>query len=255
MLEVQDPIEIRKRLKSVPWDPSEAYRGVIERMRDRHFAGRILGWILHAQRPLTMTELQIALNFDQDEFSFLPYEPPVPESIVLTCCGLIEHRRDTGLVSFSHAMVLQYLTEHPFEELASHSLLALTCLAYYRTPDFEAAAKEFNARRRKQDWSFGVYAAHFWNIHSKLAGRSSTVEVKILETFSSDIWRVADSQLHADLDGRTGWTGPLLPFLVGKGLAAVVMQPLSDVSTADSTIPQSDVSYIADLYVPQFIWS
>jgi len=245
VFEARDPRVIRKRLDSLPRNTNEAYKSVMERISDKQFAGRILGWILHAQRPLTMTELQVALTFDADEFSFSLDDQPTAESIVQTCCGLIEHSRDTdSLVTFSHALAREYLENYPFEQLSSHSTLALACLAYFQLPGYAEIAKVgkvlMSDYERDEQWPFAAYAAHFWATHSKFAGRDVFVETKILEIFKEAEPMLAHIRIMNECWIQGHFRYSLLPFLIEEGLAMVVMRPLTDVPfVADSYVPST----------------
>jgi hypothetical protein len=247
VLEVQDASQVRKRLKTLPRDSTEAFKSVIERMTDRPFAGRILGWILRARSSLTMAELQAFLAFDVEDLKFHLEDQYDPKSIVNTCGGLVEHRQDTDLVTFSHALVQQYLTDHPLDELASHSDIALPCVSYTayvlrcleddgKSADevfFEAGAEiKFGAAkgmREPQLTQLGAYATSFWSTHARLAGRDAKVEKKILEVFTPRSKRNALLKIVSDDYDEV--ERPLLVFLVKNRMAGIVMNPLSDVSS------------------------
>lgn len=76
-----------------------------------------------------MIELRVALTFYIEELSFIPDDPPLPESIIQTCGDLIEHSQDNDIVPFSHAMVQQYLKDNPdgitfHDHLGVHNILS-----------------------------------------------------------------------------------------------------------------------------------
>jgi hypothetical protein len=230
-------------------------------MSDRYFAGRILGWILHAQRTLTMVELQAALAFDVDDLEFHLEDIYDPKSIVESCGGLVEHRHDTGIVTFSHALVQQYLIDHPLDELASHSDIAVACIVYFgdhggrwhpREDGMEVYAPvedEVNDEIEDDD-KLGVapglkkaplfqYATDYWNTHSTLAGRNAKVETKIFEVFTPSSKRNALLKIASDKFDEV-YPGSLLAFLIEKRMAEIVMNPLSDVpSIVEAYVSQS----------------
>jgi hypothetical protein len=58
--------EVRKALKNLPKDVDETYDEAMERIEqqneaDEALAKRVLCWVTHARRPLTVSELQHAL--------------------------------------------------------------------------------------------------------------------------------------------------------------------------------------------------
>jgi hypothetical protein len=222
-------------------------------MTDRPFAGRILRWILRARSSLTMAELQAFLAFDVEDLKFHLEDQYDPKSIVNTCGGLVEHRQDTDLVTFSHALVQQYLTDHPLDELASHSDIALACIVYYwdhgprygprdgdghqadeksadEVKDEAGAEIKFGAPKWMREARLVTYAMSFWSTHARLAGRDAKVEKKIFEMFTPSSKRNALLKIASD-DYDEVYEGSLLVFLVENRMAGIVMNPLSDVSS------------------------
>jgi hypothetical protein len=58
--------EVREALENLPRDVDETYNEAMERIErqneaDRALAKRVLSWVTHAYRPLTVCELQYAL--------------------------------------------------------------------------------------------------------------------------------------------------------------------------------------------------
>jgi hypothetical protein len=225
VMEVLDPYEVGERLKSLPRDLTKAYGSVIERMRDKAFAGRILGWVLDAQRPMKMIELCVALSFHCEKLSFVELSRPTPQSILKTCGGLIEHNKENDLVTFSHAKAREYVMENRLETMAPHSTMALACILYCQDPNFKVV-NDYDVQIEEHELPFGRYAATYWATHCKLAGRNVSVESKIFEAFNSE--ERCLTSIH-----YTGYfeyypDGRLLPFLVHCGMAYLLMSPLPD---------------------------
>jgi hypothetical protein len=219
-------VGIRNRIKDLPLDLPKAYGSVVDRMDDKSFAAKILGWVLHAQRPLKMSELQTALTFDLGEFSFIPEATYPPESIIRTCGGLIEQTQD-DFVRFTHAMVEEYLTENPLDGMELHAIRALTCIAYCQTIGDSDHYKDLE--KRMAMFPFVSYAASYWSEHSRLAGRNVLLETKIMGTFNSpklleSLFEIETGEVDQGSDVQD-----LLPFLVRKNLAVLVMEPLPGV--------------------------
>src|SRR5277367_2813421 len=95
VLEPKDSGEKRRRLSSLPKSPTDAYRGVIDRMTlsDLKFARRILGWVLHAKRILTMHELQEVLAIEIGVVSLNEQDISGAEAIISTCGGFVDHNQ------------------------------------------------------------------------------------------------------------------------------------------------------------------
>lgn len=199
LLESWDPLELKKRLKSLPTALTGAYSQVIrDRMTPGHlsFACRILSWIIHAQRILTMSELLEALAIQIGEPSLDKGDIPKADRILLACCGLVNHAPDTDLVTLSHETVRSFLNSDEFRSLLeerkvrsllSHSELSKICLTFLQLPVFEKQSD--NIAKLSREWlaefKFGKYAALFWAVHARLSEREVELESEILKTFSS----------------------------------------------------------------------
>jgi len=135
---VSDPVEIRGRLKSLPKELTEAYEAVFTRMTrgDATFAYRILGWIFHAQRILSMRELQEALVIRIGVLS-LDRDLITNSSIIVRLCGgFVNHDKDNDLVTFSHETVREFLEKHKLGMLPSQAEISRKCLTYLQLPQF-----------------------------------------------------------------------------------------------------------------------
>ena len=247
-MEILDPYEVGECLTLLPRDLPKAYGSVIERMRDKAFAGRILGWILDAQRSMKMIELCVALNFHCEPLAFVEGYRPSPQSIIKTCGGLIEHNEENDQVTFSHTRAREYLTENRLDMMASHSTMALTCLTYCQNPNLKNPNdQDFQnendgsvawGERASKKLPFTSYAVNFWAVHSKLAGRNVLLETKIFETFNS-------RQRHLSVIYHCGYTecppdGHFLQLLIHTGVTFLVMSPLSDASFTSMYILWND---------------
>jgi hypothetical protein len=111
VLDTSDPTEIHKRLHSLPKDLDSAYNAIFDRMNsgDLAFAYRILGWMVHAQRPMSMSELSLALAINISEPSLHDYLIPNASEVVRASGGLIIHNESTDLVLFNHETVRPFL--------------------------------------------------------------------------------------------------------------------------------------------------
>jgi hypothetical protein len=230
-LEPKDAGEKRRRLGSLPKSPTEAYRGILERLTpdDLRFARRILGWVLHAQRILTISELQGALAIEIGVASFNPQDMTTAEEIILTCGGFLDHNEDSNLVTFSHETVSPFLQEHELMSLPSHSELCRTCLTYLQLPEFDNPTSWRHADRnleRKDKFKFSRYAAQFWAAHAIQSERDVQLEAAILETFNcGQDRRDAIDQLRGEFASVRGKS--LLHIFIENGLRSTFPLPQS----------------------------
>jgi hypothetical protein len=239
VLELEDAVEIQNRLNSLPTSPTEAYRGILDRIKPNHlrFAYKILSWVLYAQRILRMSEFQEALAIQIGVPSLDPQAITSAVVITSTCGGFVNHDLDTDLVTFSHETVRQFLEEHVSSSLFSHLVLARTCLTYLRIPEFEKLWGYTKYTQQPGILEFSGYAANFWATHAVLTERDVGLETAILETFDSVERREAMEQLK---DTRTTGKGyafslfrgrrftgkSLLHVLIENRLSRIFMSPL-----------------------------
>jgi hypothetical protein len=101
VLDTSDPTEIHKRLHSLPKDLDSAYHSIFDRMNpgDLAFAYRILGWIIHAQGPLSMGALRVALAINVGELSFHKYLIPNACEIMRASGRLIIRDEESDLIT------------------------------------------------------------------------------------------------------------------------------------------------------------
>jgi hypothetical protein len=142
VLEASDPVEITERLSSLPKDLTDAFEGVFQRMTigDATFAYRILGWVFHAQRILTMSELQEALVIKIGVPSLDRNLITDSSKVVRICGGLVNHDKHNDFVTFSHETVQQFLEKKKLGMLPSHSDVSMTCLTYLQLPPFKGSS-------------------------------------------------------------------------------------------------------------------
>jgi hypothetical protein len=232
VLHLKDGRMIQIRLDNLPTTPTEAYRDLLDRMTDddRDFVRRILGWVFRARRILKMAELQEVLALDEDSPALDLDDCVDAETLEMMCGGLIVHDRDRDLVTFSHETVRPFLETQECMSIPSHSVISMTCLAYFRLPPFE---NPHPPKEPRKEFKFGYYAADFWAVHAvQDAERDVRLELAILETLRSDGRRHAMEQLKNPV-----WYGPgyehvgyeksLLHVLIQNSLSFIFTSPES----------------------------
>jgi hypothetical protein len=191
------------------------------------FACRILGWIFHAQRLMTMGELQHALAIKIGVPSFQSHLIPDPSEIIRVCAGLISLDENRNLVIFSHETVKPFLRENKLQDLPSHLDLAKACLTFFQLPVFANPADRYDPTM--ECFKFGTYAAKFLNTHSLLyfehSERDAGLEEGIVETFNSKTRRHAAYLFRHD-NIYFPWDS-LITMLIDLRLSFLVISPLS----------------------------
>jgi hypothetical protein len=224
-----NPVMMKKRLKSLPTTPTEAYRDTLERMSSsmRDFARQILSWILRAQRVLEIDELCEVLAIEVGVACLDCDMIPAPDLVVSTCGGLITYDQGNGSVTFSHETVRPFLEENEIGNLLSHSDICTTCLTYLRFPYFEnprELSKTFYGPT--PPFQFGRYAAEFWAFHVLQGRREPDLERAILETFSLDARRQSVAYILVNFKRISIPT--LLQYLIEQRVAFIFMSPFPE---------------------------
>jgi hypothetical protein len=121
-----------------------AYKGAIERIEGQKpgfktLAKRVLLWVVHAARHLTVPELQHALAIDCDDTKLDNERIVEVEDIVSVCAGLITVDKELNVLRLVH-----FTTQKYFEQIGntwfpkdSHTDIAVASLLYLSYDDFD----------------------------------------------------------------------------------------------------------------------
>ena len=129
---------------------------------------RILIWVLHSARPLTVLELQHALAV-QPGTSDLDKDALIESDILISVClGIVVVEHDSGIVGLIHFTAQEYFQQHPMHEsLRIQETIALSCLTYLTYDEFAKGWCDdeaiWNARFEK--YPFMRYATRWWSMH------------------------------------------------------------------------------------------
>jgi hypothetical protein len=159
----------------------------------RAFAVKILSWLFYAQRILNMWGLLHALAVQIGQ-RLDPLNLTFPEVIVQSCGGLVDYNRSSNLVTFSHALVAQFLEGQQADILRPPSEIAMVCLTYMRHSILEAEAwptywRSSLKNSSDDEYPLAAYVIHFWASHSRMLNgprRNVGVEREILDMLSSE---------------------------------------------------------------------
>ncbi|KAK4248955.1 hypothetical protein C7999DRAFT_39939 [Corynascus novoguineensis] len=162
-----------------------AYKDAMDRIKGQlkdqeELAKQVLSWITCAKRPLSTTELQIALGVEVGETELDPDNIPLVQDIVSES-GIIRLKR-----WFPNAQV--DITD--------------ICATYLSFSSFESGFcptdAEFEDRLRMN--RLYDYAAHYWGEHAREAGRISQMALDFLRNDS-----LVEAQVQAMMTIKTPW--------------------------------------------------
>ena len=249
-------------------DPPEGYAGFYERNmlriieesdnpRASKLAHRILEWVVHAHRPLSLAELGDALAVDLNKPGLRKASRPDKATILEVTAGMIVIDIDEKNVRLNHRTAQEYfdgtrdrwfataLADMTRVSLHYMSLgeLAKPCEGIYEDREFDA---------RKKAYPLLEYAYVYWGNHAYEAGPHLETQEAILayvsDTNKIAAWTQAVWYLHsterAEWDIRKGANA--LHVCVWFGLTNVVSKLLDkglDVNAADPIYRQTPLMY------------
>ena len=178
----------------------ELYRQAVERIKkqedgDAALGMKILSWIMHAKRPLSVDELRHGLaveyegdvegtpaEFDKDNLDY-------PKTLVDVCAGLLTIEPSSQIIRLVHFTTQEYFDKerlHLFEGAdLDISRACLTYLSYTLPAAFDGSAKVHEAYESNL---FLHYACRHWFSHVKkclLSENSDSVLSRIVTRFKS----------------------------------------------------------------------
>ncbi|KAI0534365.1 hypothetical protein GGR58DRAFT_520462 [Xylaria digitata] len=141
-------------------------------------AKRILQWILHARRPLTVLELQHAVAIRPATKTLNREFIPSLKSIESCCAGLVVIDELDNGIRLIHYTLHEYLTKNWGKWFADPeieiSTACLTYLSFHTFADGPCKSDE-ELRSRLQRYPFYDYAACNWGHHARAASDSQAV--------------------------------------------------------------------------------
>jgi len=166
---------IRRHLSALPATAQEAYQNTYNRIINQRpgikgVALRTLRWVQHAQRPLSMVELQHALAIHDGMEDVDPEDLPSPKVILSSCQGLMVLCKADGTVDVVHSTARDFLRTHQpggLDVVGGHHAIARACLTYLSVTELAegpcATVEELAQRHSKL--SLLDYSAHFLGDH------------------------------------------------------------------------------------------
>jgi hypothetical protein len=225
--------DVRQRKKAATGLPTTVYEAY-KRLPDRDdvnkdFALRILSWIHHAKRPLTVGEISHAQAVTRGSKDLTPDDINDHETIAKSCQGLVITSRFDGSVRFLHQSTVEaFLRERHGNEILTPHEIASVCLTYLAFDEFKDGPcyRTHEFRVRVAVYCFSRYCADYWLLHVREARGSSEVLEQALETFDSLSTIEAIEQIQLAFDNPIIYDKPftsILHFWIENTL--VVEQP------------------------------
>ena len=225
---------------SVPADLFTVYETVMDSIRNSDDSGKlalkIFSWILYAKRPLQMLELREAIAIREGDTG-LNEDDLMSDDEIVELCGSLVSFDASGVVTFSHITVQEFLKLSHWSELLDESVIAKACLIYILFDVFEEGfgADEASFTQRLHQSPFAQYAARYWGAHVKEGKTENDAEIEQLLIRLSESSKKIDSlsQLYHG-NGDAAWElddlfrhKTLLHLLAENGLTILMQTALS----------------------------
>jgi len=156
----------------IPTELFEVYETVMDTINRRNddsqkLAKNILSWLFYAKRPLQMAELREAIAVREGDCALCEDDLLTPDGIVEVCQSLVRHDSGSGIVSFYHEVVQDFLRQRYSQWLLPESEIAKTCVQYLNFDIFNLGmcSDEKSFKQRLEKSPFAYYAARHWGFH------------------------------------------------------------------------------------------
>ena len=177
ILEKENPRDAIEALDTLPKDMPDAYKEVltrIDKIKGKHTALKVLSWLFHAQRPMTIDEIRevLSIRTRPPDTKLYPQYFIDPVQIIHYCQGLVELDHNSGIIRFTHYTVQEFLKENYQDRLLAPTDLAKVCLTYLTFDVFEDGPcpdkDAFN--ERMESYRFSDYAVRYWGFYVRDKG-------------------------------------------------------------------------------------
>jgi ankyrin repeat protein len=189
---------IELKIATLPESVNQAYENILKKHKDRQMVQKVLSMVLVANRPLTLTEMNVAVNIDASSRSMqdldLESEKDFYERL-RSWCGLFVSIYQ-GKVYFLHQTAREFLLKDlssdgrapagdaPFGSVPSslewhhsinypqaHTVLAEACVLYLDLFNYDPDLTDANRNRvySTRENSFLDYSAKYWSTHFREA--------------------------------------------------------------------------------------
>ncbi|KAI9855703.1 MAG: hypothetical protein M1813_009665 [Trichoglossum hirsutum] len=182
-----------QRVAGMPEQLDEVYDSILRKVPQKDKAQKALAMIVIAVRPLTLTELNIALNIRETDKSRSDVEPRLQfamERSIKKLCGpfvriidskayLVHQTAKEFLIKPSSQVDTDGFTwKHCLDRANSHLLLARSCIWYLSFDLFENHVPVANAQGKTEvdpkKYDLLEYAAKFWAVHFRRSGQGES---------------------------------------------------------------------------------
>lgn len=137
------PRQILKELDNLKDSPEglldRTYGRVMDDLRKQpescELALKVFAWLVRAGRPLTLSEMRVAVSVEPDRYELDELDYPDPMTLLDVCGGLVTIDEETDGIRLAHYTVQEYLVQHAILPNAEFNL-ARACITYLSFDEF-----------------------------------------------------------------------------------------------------------------------
>ena len=266
------PKGVNEAIAALPKGVNEAYTKILSRAQDHSMVRTALSIILVARRPLTLEELNVAVNLNENTQSFhdLDLEDQTNfEKRLRDSCGLfisVHH----GKAYFLHQTAREFLSatvlssesdssgrewHHSIPTNRAHAMLAKSCLIYLNFFDSSARIMEEDEDKGPStdhhlflEYSALSWGPHFYEAGTVIEEKTISLAVTICDQGSKShstwfpIYRQSTSMRHT-----VNFSGVIVASYFGlERLAQRLLDQGADLDTKDQYYGQTPLSWAAE---------
>ncbi|MCJ1464603.1 hypothetical protein MMC07_003216 [Pseudocyphellaria aurata] len=191
--------KLKSALDSLPEGLDKTYDEVWYRIKaqnpdDAELATRVIYWVFHAFRPLTIAEMQHALAVEPGDNTLDDDNIPNEEVLVSVCAGIVLVQQESHTIGFVHNTTQEYFERRGVEHFPSaRQEILRSCLTYLMFDEFnsEPCKTEEEMENRLDYRPFLKYAAMHWGDHAR--GQLEESEGNFILNFLSQNLKVSSS--------------------------------------------------------------
>ena len=195
--------KLKDALTALPEGLDKTYDETMERINSQHpdqatLARKVLCWVFHAFRPLTVLEIQHALAVETGDSMLDEDNIPEQELLLSVCNGLVTFEKEGGFLALVHYTFQQYLkrkAENLFPEAQVD--IVRTCLTYLSFDEFGQGPclEDQHLVDRHKRWPLLSYTVSKWNQHARQGAEEACIDL-IISFLSQDANLFTFARVH-----------------------------------------------------------
>jgi ankyrin repeat protein len=206
--------KMRQSLEILPKSIEEAYEANLRRIDSqpsskRKLAQRLLGWITHVKRRLSMSEILEAFAVEEGLDEIDPENIVKPQRLLATCVGLVITDPSDDTVRLIHTSAYEFFRDRYVDAVNVDTDIARTCISYLSLKLFQSGgcSTASDLKERFDRMHFLHYSVHYLGFHALQASMEADMTTSIGEFLEADQLRTSvfqALQFHPNLPDNLG---------------------------------------------------